>query len=176
MNTVLRAEAEKIIHTAIQAVQPDEAVWRTLKDYQFNTGRKILVAIGKAAWQMAKAAVDTLGQVDCGIVITKYKHVKGEIPNVECCEAGHPIPDENSFASTKKALEMVKGLQPEDTVIFLVSGGGSCIGIPELIPGRYNKIDGGDDQSNGSYFLTKVRHIFDIDGYKTEFEIKGAKA
>lgn len=135
MNTVLRAEAEKIIHTAIQAVQPDEAVRRTLKDYQFNTGRKILVAIGKAAWQMAKAAVDTLGQVDCGIVITKYKHVKGEIPDVECCEAGHPIPDENSFASTKKALEMVKGLQPEDTVIFLVSGGGSALFELPLIPG-----------------------------------------
>ena len=127
MDKTLRAEAEKIIHAAIQAVQPDEAVRRTLKDYRFNTGRKILVAIGKAAWQMAKAAVDTLGQVDGGIVITKYKHVKGDIPNVECCEAGHPIPDENSFAATKRALEMVKDLTPEDTVIFLVSGGGSAL-------------------------------------------------
>ena len=127
MDKVLRAEAEKIIYAALQAVQPDEAVRRTLKDYRFNTGRKILIAIGKAAWQMAKAATETLGRVDDGIFITKYKHVKGDIPNVECCEAGHPIPDENSFAATKKALEMVKGLAPEDTVIFLVSGGGSAL-------------------------------------------------
>lgn len=127
MDKVLRAEAEKIIYAALQAVQPDEAVRRTLKDYRFNTGRKILIAIGKAAWQMAKAATETLGRVDDGIVITKYKHVKGDIPNVECCEAGHPIPDENSFAATKKTLEMVKGLAPEDTVIFLVSGGGSAL-------------------------------------------------
>ena len=127
MNKVLREDAEKIIHAALQAVQPDEAVRRTLQDYRFNNGRKILVAIGKAAWQMAKAATETLGQVDAGIVITKYKHVKGDIPRVECYEAGHPIPDENSFAATRKALEMVKGLAPEDTVIFLVSGGGSAL-------------------------------------------------
>ena len=80
MDKVLRGDAEKIIYAALQAVQPDEAVRRTLKDYRFNTGRKFLVAIGKAAWQMAKAATDTLGQVDAGIVITKYKHVKGDIP------------------------------------------------------------------------------------------------
>ena len=127
MDKVLREEAEKIIYTALQAVQPDEAVRRTLKDYRFSSGRKILVAIGKAAWQMAKAATDTLGQVDTGIVITKYKHVKGDIPCVDCYEAGHPIPDENSFAATRKVLEMVKGLAPEDTVIFLVSGGGSAL-------------------------------------------------
>ena len=60
MDKVLREEAEKIIYTALQAVQPDEAVRRTLKDYRFSSGRKILVAIGKAAWQMAKAATDTL--------------------------------------------------------------------------------------------------------------------
>ena len=102
MNKELRNDAETIIAKSLQAVMPDEAVKHTLKDYQFSSGRKILVAIGKAAWQMAKAAVDTLGKVDRGIVITKYKHVKGDIPGVECCEAGHPIPDENSFASTKR--------------------------------------------------------------------------
>ena len=134
MNKELRADAEKIIHAAIQAVMPDEAVKRTLKDYKFNGGRKILIAIGKAAWQMAKAAVDTLGHVDSGIVINKYKHIKGPIPGVECCEAGHPIPDENSFAATRKALEMVKDLKTEDTVIFLVSGGGSALFELPLVP------------------------------------------
>ena len=136
MNKELRNDAETIIAKSLQAVMPDEAVKHTLKDYQFSDGRKILVAIGKAAWQMAKAAVDTLGKVDRGIVITKYKHVKGDIPGVECCEAGHPIPDENSFASTKKALELVKDLKPEDTVIFLVSGGGSALFELPLISGE----------------------------------------
>ncbi len=136
MDKVLRADAETIIHTAIQAVMPDEAVKRTLKDYQFNKGRKILIAIGKAAWQMAKAAVDTLGCVDGGIVITKYSHVMGTIPGVECCEAGHPIPDENSFVFTRKALNLVQDLSAEDTVIFLVSGGGSALFELPLISGE----------------------------------------
>ena len=70
---------------------------------------------------MAHAAVETLGRVDGGVVVTKYDHVKGEIANVVCYEAGHPVPDENSFSATEKALELVHGLHPEDTVLFLLS-------------------------------------------------------
>ena len=57
-----------------------------------------------------------------------------------------------------------------------ISGEGECIGIPELIPGRYLKIDGGDELTNGTYFLTKVYHRFRTDEYTTAFEVKGAKA
>ncbi|MBQ9697749.1 MAG: glycerate-2-kinase family protein, partial [Acidaminococcaceae bacterium] len=136
MNKLLRNDAETIIKYAIQAVQPDKAVRQTLQDYRPGKGRTILVAIGKAAWQMAKAAVEILGQVDAGIVITKYRHVKGEIPGVVCYEAGHPVPDENSYAATEKALEMVKDLTADDTVIFLISGGGSALFELPLIPGE----------------------------------------
>ena len=96
--------------------------------------RTVLVAAGKAAWQMAHAAVAVLGHVDGGVVVTKYDHVKGKIPGVTCCEAGHPVPDANSFAATQKALELVQNLQPEDTVLFLLSGGGSALFEKPLIP------------------------------------------
>ena len=95
----------------------------------------LLVAAGKAAWQMAHAAVKFLGRVDGGVVVTKYGHVKGTIPGVDCCEAGHPVPDENGFAATRKALELVQGLTAEDTVLFLLSGGGSALFEKPLIPG-----------------------------------------
>ena len=68
----------------------------------------LLVAAGKAAWQMAHAAVEALGRVDGGVVVTKYEHIKGEILGVNCYEAGHPVPDENSFVATEKALELVQ--------------------------------------------------------------------
>jgi len=135
MNTSLRKDADQIVRESIAAVLPDEAVRRTLKDYRPGTGKTLLVAAGKAAWQMAKAAVDTLGQVDGGVVITKYDHVMGEIPGVECCEAGHPVPDENSFTATAKALELVKNRSAGDTVIFLLSGGGSALFESPLISG-----------------------------------------
>ena len=135
MNTALRRDADEIVRTSLAAVLPDTAVQRALKDYAPGDGRTLLVAVGKAAWQMAKAALDTLGQVDDGVVITKYDHVKGELPGVRCYEAGHPVPDENSFNATKKALDLVQGLSAKDTVIFLLSGGGSALFELPLIPG-----------------------------------------
>ena len=136
MNATLRKDADRIVSESIAAVLPDEAVRRALKDFRPGTGKTLLVAAGKAAWQMAKAAVDTLGRVDGGVVVTKYEHVMGEIPGVRCYEAGHPVPDENSFAATKKALELVEGLSPDDSVIFLLSGGGSALFELPRIPGE----------------------------------------
>ena len=133
MEKTLRSCADQIVEASIRAVLPDEAVRRALKDFH-PEGRTVLVAAGKAAWQMAHAAVAVLGHVDGGVVVTKYNHVKGKIPGVTCCEAGHPVPDANSFASTQKALELVQGLQPEDTVLFLLSGGGSALFEKPLIP------------------------------------------
>ena len=91
MNSTLREDADAIIRASLNAVLPDEAVRRAL-----------LVAAGKAAWQMAHTAVEVLGRVDGGVVVTKYHHGKGEIPGVACYEAGHPVPDENGFAATVK--------------------------------------------------------------------------
>ena len=136
MNRALRADADAIIRSSLNAVLPDSAVQRALRDYRPGPGKTLLVAVGKAAWQMAKAALDTLGRVDDGIVITKYDHVKGELPDVRCFEAGHPVPDENSFLATRAALELVSGLRGEDTVIFLLSGGGSALFEAPLIPGE----------------------------------------
>ena len=82
----------------------------------------------------------------------------------------------SEYARTEEECKLLAQNRLDGIAMGLVSGGGTSVGIPELIPGRYLTIDGGDDQTNGSYFLTKVRHIFDIDGYKTEFEFKGAKA
>ena len=108
MNTTLRRDADEIIRSGIQAVLPDKAVCRALEDFQPGGGRVLLV--GKAAWQMAHAAVQALGRVDGGVVVTKYGHVKGRIPGISCYEAGHPVPDANSFAATEKALALVQGL------------------------------------------------------------------
>lgn len=135
MNPTLRKDADAIIASSLNAVLPDEAVRRALKAFAPKGGRVLLVAAGKAAWQMAHAAVEALGRVDGGVVVTKYKHVRGEILGVNCYEAGHPVPDENSFAATEKALELVRGLAAEDTVLFLLSGGGSALFEKPLLPG-----------------------------------------
>ena len=134
MDQKLRQDADAIIRAAIAAVLPDEAVRRALKGRHFP-GRVLLVAAGKAAWQMARAAVEALGPVDAGVVVTKYGHVQGQLPGVICYEAGHPVPDENSFRATQAALDLVAGAKETDTVLFLLSGGGSALFEKPLIPG-----------------------------------------
>ena len=127
MNKLLREHADQIIKEAIAAVQPDAAVQRALAGREFP-GRVLLVAAGKAAWQMAKAASECMGErIERGVVVTKYDHVMGPIANFECYEAGHPVPDENSFRGTQAALDLVSGLTERDTVLFLLSGGGSAL-------------------------------------------------
>ncbi|MBR2260001.1 MAG: glycerate kinase [Blautia sp.] len=136
MNQNLRQDADDIIKASLQAVLPDEAVARALKDFQPKSGKTVLVSTGKAAWQMANAAVKVLGHVDDGIVVTKYEHVMGEIPGVACYEAGHPVPDQNSFDATAKAVELVSSLGAEDSVLFLLSGGGSALFEQPLVSGE----------------------------------------
>ena len=136
MDQVLRSHADQIIKASIKAVLPDEAVKRALDGQDFP-GRVLLVAAGKAAWQMAKAAYDFMGErIETGVVVTKYDHVMGPIGNFRCFEAGHPVPDENSFKGTQAALDLVTGLSEKDTVLFLLSGGGSALFEKPLVPGE----------------------------------------
>ena len=130
----LREEADKIIKEAITKVLPDEAVKQALKNRKTVKGKLYLVAVGKAAWQMANAAANILnGQIEKGIVITKYGHIQGDIPGIECFEAGHPVPDANTFAATQKVIGLTEELQADDQVLFLLSGGGSALFEKPLI-------------------------------------------
>lgn len=81
----------------------------------------------------------------------------------------------SEFVRTQKECVRFAQARLDDIAMGFVSGKGSSVGIPELIPGRYLNVEGGDDQTNGKYFLSLVRHIFQDNGYVTEFEVKGAR-
>lgn len=131
----LREDALEIVRQAIDAVLPEAAVREALgrgelaaRLREAGRGRVVLAAIGKAAWRMAKAASELLGdRLAGGVLITKYGHSLGEMRGIEAFEAGHPVPDENAVRGTEALLQRVRGLLPEDTVLFLVSGGGSAL-------------------------------------------------
>ena len=133
----LKKDADIIIDAALRSVMPDEAVAQALKGKCFGSGRLYLVAAGKAAWQMAKAAAGILGdRLQAGVCVTKYGHVQGHIPKILCCEAGHPVPDENSFRGTQAALDLVREVRKEDVIVFLLSGGGSALFEKPFIAGK----------------------------------------
>jgi len=126
----LRSDISKIIAGVISSALPDTAVKENtdeiLKERPLND--IVLVAIGKAAWRMASAAKELLGnRISKGIVSTKYGHSEGDIEGIEVYEAGHPVPDENTILATKRVLEMTANLSNSQTILFLISGGGSAL-------------------------------------------------
>ena len=124
----MRSDAEKIYKYAIEASLPDSVVKEGLENFTLPEGRLLLVAIGKAGYRMAKCAKDILNdKIDGGIVITKYGHSEGDIPGIEVYEASHPVPDAAGILATERVLEMTNSLTERDTVLFLVSGGGSAL-------------------------------------------------
>lgn len=127
-------DASSIIAAALHAAQPDTAVAQALCQLPPYAGRLVLIAAGKAAWQMAAAAHGQLGRkISGGVVITKYGHARGAIGNLEIFEAGHPVPDGNSYRATQAAIAAVSELTEHDLVLFLLSGGGSALFEKPLI-------------------------------------------
>jgi hydroxypyruvate reductase len=123
----VRDDAHFIVDRIIKAVLPEPAV-RAFLHERTPPPRATLIAIGKAAWRMASAAVMEWGDaITQGVVITKYSHALGDLPNLEIYEAGHPLPDQNGLHATQRALALVDGLGDDDLVLFLVSGGGSAL-------------------------------------------------
>jgi phage protein D len=83
----------------------------------------------------------------------------------------------NHFVSTPEECQKLAQARFDARALNFVSGKGKCIGLPELIPGRYIKLEGLDKRSVDIYFITKVTHDYSTDnGYFTTFEVKGAKS
>ncbi len=48
-----------------------------------------------------------------------------------------------------------------------------CIGLPELIPGRFIQIERVDSLVNKKYYITRVTHTFNREGFRTALEAEG---
>ncbi|EMY79680.1 MOFRL family protein [Leptospira weilii serovar Ranarum str. ICFT] len=113
---------------AIRSSLPAAAVRKFLLEQKLS-GRILLLSIGKAAEEMGSAAYEIVqSRIFGGMILTKYGHSSGKkFPPLEILEAGHPIPDTNSILGGMKIFELCSRLEPEDTVLILLSGGGSAL-------------------------------------------------
>ena len=120
-------DALKIIDAALKNSDPYKNVTDALSEKEYPDNLTVIAA-GKAACTMAKAAYDILGEkINKGFVLTKYFH-SFPMPDVfNVFEAGHPLPDENSVKHTKTIVDYAKNLTEEDTILFLLSGGASAL-------------------------------------------------
>lgn len=123
----MRRDAAEIFKEALFDVLPDKAVKRSLSNNRLKD-EVILIGIGKASWTMAKAAVEELKErIVSGAIVTKYGHSGGPLPGIEIFEAGHPLPDSNTLKATERILEITGRAGEGQTILFLVSGGGSAL-------------------------------------------------
>ena len=128
-------KAKKIVLEAVRGSLPYENTVRLLKKVA-PEGDVTVFSIGKAAVPMAKAAADTLGaHIKKGLLVTKYDHT-GDFssPYFEVIEAAHPVSDENSIRAAERALETARTLTENDSVIVLLSGGGSALFEKSTVP------------------------------------------
>ena len=86
-----------------------------------------VVAFGKAANRMATVFYEILGgKIEAGVAVAPVDTPK-KLANFRYYVGGHPYPTRGSMEGANAALELVSHLSREDTVIYLVSGGGSAI-------------------------------------------------
>lgn len=85
-----------------------------------------VLAVGKAAAAMARAALDRFGALPT-LVVTKPGHGTGLPGHVRLIEAAHPVPDANSVIGGRALREAVAAMAPGSSLLLLVSGGASAL-------------------------------------------------
>ncbi len=116
-----------IWEAALRAVEPGDAVRRSLRADSIAAARVTVVGAGKAVGAMAEAAEAVLGsQLVGGLVVAPDRHF-ASLTHIELLHSGHPLPDARSEAAGRKMLERLGGLGSSDRVLGLWSGGGSAL-------------------------------------------------
>jgi len=113
-----------MFQAAVAAADPMVCVPPALPDPP--TGKLVVIGAGKASARMSQAVEEHWdGELE-GVVLTRYGHA-APCEKIKIIEASHPVPDEAGVSGTKEILEAVSGLNEDDLVLALISGGGSAL-------------------------------------------------
>jgi glycerate 2-kinase len=130
-----RGTVLSILEAALDAVDPAAAVARAITGREgevivggaaFRPRGVMVVALGKAAPAMARAAYSSVGSLPVrGIVISDHGENVPEALDLRI--TSHPLPDERSVAAGIATMEKVAAADADELVLFLISGGGSAL-------------------------------------------------
>ncbi len=114
----------RMLDAAIASAQPALCIPPHLPEAP--RGRLIVIGAGKASAAMAAAVEAHWPGPLSGLVVTRYGYAV-PCPRIEIVEASHPVPDEAGLEAAHRMLDLVCGLDEDDLVLCLISGGGSSL-------------------------------------------------
>ncbi len=115
---------EQMFRAAIASAQPQERIPAFLPEPR--DGRLIVIGAGKASAAMAQAVEQHWRGALSGLVVTRYGYA---VPceRIEIVEAAHPVPDAAGEQAARRMLDLANKVGAGDTVLCLISGGGSAL-------------------------------------------------
>ena len=132
----MKEHLREIFSAGLAAADPKEAVLRSVRlegssilagGERFEADHVFVLAAGKAAGAMARAAEELLAErLAGGLVVTKYGH-EADLGRLETIFAAHPEPDESGVEAARRAEELVGSLEEGDLLLALISGGASAL-------------------------------------------------
>lgn len=148
----------------------------------------LTVGAGLLDFQKRYSLQGQVGQVEIWGRDENQKFIKGAATSVSIGGSGKTavqiapkfkqtaLREHNEYVRTEKECVEMAQARLDAIALNFVFGRGACVGLPELIPGRFITIKGLDEDTVGSYFVTKVHHQISREGFYTTFEVKGARA
>ena len=115
----------RLLNAALEAVDPCRLMRQSLPPRP-EGGRTLILGAGKAAAAMAKAFEEAWGEAAEGVVVVPDGYGL-ELATIEVLKAGHPVPDQRGIDAAARFLKISESLEAGDTLIALVSGGGSAL-------------------------------------------------
>lgn len=123
MMTDPAAFLRQLFDRAVEVADPMRSLARFLPEKP--KGRLIVIGAGKASARMAEAVEAEWGPCE-GLVITRYGYAR-PCQGIRIVEAAHPVPDQAGVDATRQMLDLLRGLDENDTVLALISGGASAL-------------------------------------------------
>jgi len=120
----------ELYRAATAAVDPAPALRARLAGLPPATGRRWILALGKAAGPMARAAVETLaerGAAPAGGVVVAPAFEPAPHDALTTIRGDHPEPGEGSLAAARALADAAARIPPEDEVWVLLSGGATSL-------------------------------------------------
>lgn len=130
--TAARQFAEALFDAAVRAADPYAATRSALEGRALGA-RPWILAVGKAAVPMARAALDTLAaarRIPAGGVVIAAEvpaDAAADVTPLAAIAGDHPLPGPQSLAAADALGAAVRLVRPGDDVLVLVSGGASSL-------------------------------------------------